>query len=91
MDGSSRAVDMAIAAIAAKQNGNITRRQLHGLGLSNSAIANRVATGRLHRVFRGVYAVGRRAITPQERAAAAVLACGPGAALSHSSAMALWG
>jgi hypothetical protein len=82
---------MAIAAIAAQQNGNITRRQLHGLGLSNSAIANRVATGRLHRVFRGVYAVGRRALTPQERAAAAVLACGPGAALSHSSATALWG
>jgi Transcriptional regulator, AbiEi antitoxin/Protein of unknown function (DUF559) len=85
------AVDRAIAAIAAKQNGNITRRQLHWLGLSNSAIANRVATGRLHRVFRGVYSVGRSPITPQEWASAAVLACGPGAALSHSSAMALWG
>jgi hypothetical protein len=82
---------MAIAAIAAKQHGNITRRQLHGLGLGNSAIANRVATGRLHRVFRGVYSVGRRAVTAQEWASAAVLACGPGTALSHSSAMALWG
>jgi hypothetical protein len=91
VDGSSQAVDVAIAAIAAKQHGNITRSQLHGLGLGNSAIANRVATGRLHRVFRGVYSVGRRAVTAQEWAGAAVLACGPGAGLSHSSAMALWG
>ena len=50
-----------------------------------------MAIGRLHRVFRGVYSVGRRPITPQEWASAAVLACGPGAALSHSSAMVLWG
>lgn len=47
--------------------------------------------GRLFRVHHGVYAVGRPATTPLERAAAAVLACGPGAALSHGSAMTLWG
>ena len=85
------AVDRAIAAVAAKQNGNITRRQLHELGLDNNAIAYRVRIGRLYRVFRGVYSVGRRAVTPQEHATAAALACGAGAALSHSSAMALWG
>ncbi len=84
-------VDGAIAAVAAKQWGNITRRQLHGLGLSDSAIANRVAVGRLHRVFRGVYSVGHPPTTPHQRASAAVLACGPGAALSHGSAMTLWG
>jgi very-short-patch-repair endonuclease len=39
----------------------------------------------------GVYAVGRPATTPLERASAAVLACGPDAALSHGSAMTLWG
>jgi hypothetical protein len=38
-----------------------------------------------------VYSVGRRAVTPLERAGAAVLASGPGAALSHASAMTLWG
>jgi hypothetical protein len=38
-----------------------------------------------------VYAVGRPPITPQEWASAALLACGQGAVLSHSSAMALWG
>ena len=78
-----QAVDVAIAAVAAKQNGNITRRQLLALGLDDDAISYRVRIGRLYRVFRGVYAAGRRAVTPHERASAAVLACGPGAALSH--------
>jgi len=45
----------------------------------------------LYRVHHGVYAVGRPAALPLERAAAAVLACGPRAALSHGSAMVLWG
>ena len=92
---SSRAVDngvdKAVAERAAKQNGNVTRGQLLDLGLDDNAIARRVATGRLHRVFRAVYAVGRRPITPQEWASAAVLAAGADAGLSHSSAMALWG
>jgi Transcriptional regulator, AbiEi antitoxin len=85
------AVDRAIAEIAARQNGNITRRQLLDLGIDDGGIAWRVSIGRLFRVFRGVYAAGHPPITPHQRAAAAVLACGPGAALSHSSAMTLWG
>ena len=82
---------MAIAAIAARQDGNITRRQLLAIGVDDGGIAWRVKIGRLYRVFRGVYSVGRRPVSAYERAGAAVLACGPGAALSHSSAMALWG
>jgi hypothetical protein len=46
---------------------------------------------RLHRVHPGVYSVGRPPVTPHEKAMAAVLACGPGAVLSHGSAMTLWG
>jgi hypothetical protein len=38
-----------------------------------------------------VYAVGRPPVTPFEHASAAVLACGWLAALSHASAMTLWG
>ena len=87
---SSQAIDAAIAAVAAKQNGNVTRGQLFDLGLDRYAIRYRVKIGRLFRVFRGVYSVGRPPITPQEWASAAVLACGAGAALSHSSAMVLW-
>jgi len=82
---------VALAAVAVKQYGNVTRTQLTALGLSHGAIVNRVAKGRLFRIFRGVYSVGRRPVTAQEWASAAVLAAGAGAALSHSSAMALWG
>ncbi len=69
----------------------MTRAQLHALGVGDDAIAYRLVIGRLHRVHRGVYAVGRPAREPLELAAAAVLACGAGAALSHASALALWG
>ncbi len=85
------AVDVLIARIASRQQGNITRQQLFALGLGDDAIAYRLRRGRLYRVHRGVYSVGKPATTPLERAAAAVLACGPTAVLSHCSALALWG
>jgi hypothetical protein len=88
---SCHGVDREIAAVAAKQRGNITRAQLVDLGLDDDAIRYRIKIGRLFRVYRGVYSVGRRPVTAEERAAAAVLACGAGAALSHGSAMTLWG
>jgi Transcriptional regulator, AbiEi antitoxin len=84
-------IDKAIAAIAATQLGNITRRQLLELGLSQRAIDYRLKIGLLHRLYRGVYAVGRPPTDPLQWAAAAVLACGDRAMLSHSSAMTLWG
>jgi very-short-patch-repair endonuclease len=69
----------------------VTRRQLLGLGLSARAIEHRLAIGRLHRVERGIYAVGRPDLSHQGRWMTAVLGCGSGAALSHRSAAALWG
>jgi hypothetical protein len=77
--------------LARAQHGVLTRRDLLGLGFSSKAIRHRRDTGRLHVVSRGVYAVGRRELTPDGRWMAAVLACGDGAALSHRSAAALWG
>lgn len=50
-----------------------------------------VARGELHRLYRGVYAVGHTRISPHGRCLAAVLACGPNALLSHTSAAWLWG
>ncbi len=76
---------------ARRQHGVLTRGQLLDLGFSPEAIKHRVRTGRLHPIFRGVYAVGRRELGREGRWTAAVLACGPGAALSHRSAAALWG
>ena len=80
-----------IARLAARQHGNVTRAQLLDLGVGEKAIQYRLKHGLLHQEHRGVYSVGRPAGTALERAAAAVLACGPGAALSHQSALALWG
>jgi very-short-patch-repair endonuclease len=58
--------------------------------LTRNAVAARVAAGRLHRVHRGVYALGHGGLTMRGRFLAAVKACGEGAALSHVSAAALW-
>jgi very-short-patch-repair endonuclease len=85
-----RSVDAEIAALAVRQHGVVTTRQLAALGLPQRAVAHRAAAGRLHRVHRGVYAVGHPILTANGRRMAAVLACGPGAALSHASAAALW-
>lgn len=54
-------------------------------------IERRIASGRLHPVWRGVYAVGRPQLGRHGRWMAAVLAGGPEAVLSHGSAAALWG
>lgn len=68
----------------------ISRKQLLALGYTSDAIKHRLATGRLHRVRRGIYSVGRPEVSEHGRWMAGVLACGGGAVLSHSSAVALW-
>lgn len=83
--------DPAIAELAWRQHGVVARAQLKALGLGPDAIDWRVKTGRLHRVHRGVYAVGHRGVTRNGQFMAGVLACGEGAALSHFSAAVLWG
>ena len=68
----------------------ISRGQLLALGFTPDGIKHRLVKGRLHRVRRGVYAVGRPDLTNYARWMAAVLVCGNGAVLSYSSAAALW-
>lgn len=80
-----------LAALAGRQHGVVSARQLRALGYSASAISRATASGRLHRIHRGVYAVGHANLTQHGRSMAAVGACGPGALLSHSSAAWLWG
>jgi hypothetical protein len=80
-----------MAVLAGRQHGVVSRAQLHALGLSDSAIHSRVASARLHRVFRGVYAVGHGDIRRSGLMFAAVLACGEGAVVSHGSAAELLG
>lgn len=78
-----------VVALAERQHGVVTRAQLRGLGLSDAGVDRRVGDGRLHRVHQGVYAVGRPTLTTHGRFLAAVVSCGPKAALSHFAAAAL--
>lgn len=89
--GDKPSIERVIAHTAAKQQRNLTRRQLLALGLAADAIDYRVKIGRLFRSYPGVYTVGAPPVTPHEHAMGAVLACGDRAALSHGSALALWG
>src|SRR5882757_9192548 len=83
--------DLRIAALAECQHGVVSLGQLEQIGLTSSGVRSRAGAGRLHRVHRGVYAVGHSLLRPEGRWMAAVLSCGPGAVLSHRSAAALWG
>src|SRR3954452_4556194 len=76
-------------ALGREQHSVITRAQLLELGFNTDAIQHRLENGRLHRAGWGVYAVGRPELTRKGQWMAAVLGCGPGAALSHYSAAAL--
>ena len=83
-------VDVLVAALARRQHGLVTLDQLRRLGIGDTGIRERIRTGRLHRIHRGVYAVGHDVLTPHAYLLAAVLACGEGAVLSHQSAAAHW-
>jgi hypothetical protein len=78
-----------LEALGAAQFGVVAIAQLRQQGMSRGAIQHAVASGRLHRVFRGVYAVGSPRLGRHGREFAAVLACGEGAVVSHRSAAAL--
>jgi very-short-patch-repair endonuclease len=69
----------------------VARRQLLGLGMTETMVKVRLRHGNLHRVHHGVFAYGHRSVTVEGRWMAAVLAFGPGAVLSHRSAGQLWG
>ena len=79
-----------VSRVATRQHGVVSNDQLRSLGLDRCAIRRRVASGYLHRIHHGVYLVGHRTLTKRAKYFAAVLACGPHAALSHRSAADHW-
>jgi very-short-patch-repair endonuclease len=60
--------------------------ELFACGLTKDGVARREARGLLHRVHRGVYAVGHPGLTREGFWLAAVKACGPGALLCRHAA-----
>lgn len=82
---------ISAAEIARSQNGRITTAQLRECGFSRGSVEAAVRAGRLHRVHTGVFALGHRAPSRVADWHAAVLACGPGAVLSHRCAATAFG
>jgi very-short-patch-repair endonuclease len=80
-----------LAALAARQYGVVTRRQLNDLGYSDPAIERAVASGRFHAWHRSVFAIGHQGLSPHGLCMGAVLFRGDGALISFQSAVWLWG
>ena len=83
-------IDEAIVALARRQHGVVSTRQILDAGVGPHAIEARVARGWLRRLYKGVYAVGalESALTAP---AGAVLAARGRAVLSHRTAAVIWG
>ena len=82
--------EVRLARIAGRQHGVVTLRQLEAIGIGGTSVKRRVSSGRLVRLYRGVYAVGHVQRTRETRWIAAVMASGRGCFLSYFDATALW-
>jgi very-short-patch-repair endonuclease len=80
----------ALAELARRQHGVVSRRQLLELGHARATISVWEKDGKIHRIHRGVYAVGHEGLSWQGRLQAAVLANEPAVA-SHITAAWIWG
>ena len=79
-----------IGELADRRHGVVGRTLLLAAGLSSESVDNAIAAGRLRPLFRGVYAVGHRALSDNGWCQAALLACGDDSVLSHGTAAHLW-
>jgi very-short-patch-repair endonuclease len=79
-----------LSETARRQHGVVSAQQLAEFGFPRETIARWVKEQRLHRIHRGVYAVGHQALTWEGRCMAAVLANSPAVA-SHKTAAWIWG
>jgi Protein of unknown function (DUF559) len=73
--------------LADRQAGRVSVAQLGALGIESWLIARWMDGGYLHQVLPRVYAVGHRAPSVEADLTAAVLYAGPGAMLSHATAL----
>lgn len=85
-------LEAPLVALGVRQHAVLGLDQLRDLGLSARAVQDRARQGRLHHLHRAVYSLVPRDLLGRDGLyMAAVLACGPGALLSHRSAAALHG
>ena len=80
----------AIRTLAEAQHGVVSTQQLLELGVGEDMVWSRRVGGLLIPLYQGVFALGHRRLSREGRWMGAVLACGPGAVLSHFSAGHLW-
>lgn len=86
-----RAATATIRALAERQHGVVAHWQLLEAGVGKDLVFHRRAGDLLIPLYQGVYALGHRHLARDARWIAGVLACGPGAVLSHFSAGQFWG
>ncbi len=82
--------DARLAVLTRGQHGPFSLDQALTAGFSRSAVKRRVDSGCWVRLHRGVYCEAAVPASLQRDAAAAVIACGPGAAASHRTAARWW-
>jgi Protein of unknown function (DUF559)/Transcriptional regulator, AbiEi antitoxin len=87
--GENGSRERALVELVARQHGVVAWRQLREVGFTRRMIERRLESGRLYRPQPQVYSLLPR-LTAAGRMMAAVLSCGPGAALSHRAAAAVW-
>ena len=81
--------DQQILALAARQHGVVSRKQLFDLGVRAGQVEVRVRRHWLRPLHRGVYLVGPLELA-RARPMSALLCCGGSAVLGHQSAGELW-
>lgn len=86
-----RAVQKRVAAVTRRQHSLITAPQARACGVSADRARRWLRQGVWTTIVPGVYAVSGAPTNWRQRTLAAVLAAGPGAAASHTTAAALFG
>jgi Protein of unknown function (DUF559) len=86
-----RAATASVRGLAERQHGVVATWQALSAGVSETIVQGRREGGLLVPLHQGVYALGHQRLTREGQWMAAVLACGPGAVLSHFDAGCLWG
>src|SRR5687767_695443 len=84
-------LDVAIADLASTQFGLVTTAQISEAGGSHAAISRRVAARLLERVLPGIWRHRAFCERWEQNAMAAALWARPNCALSHTSAVHIWG